>query len=252
MPSEDAVPDPVAQKNIFEKLELKDFALILPALATLLTMAYDVGYFFGIDIRFFTFFSLSEHIVFALHALPFAFLILGALITTMPIGDTSKRKWFDKAHPFDMATRIFLTIVAIAVAVWSVVRYGIASPICFLIVLVLAIIFSVERSVRSLSILGLGLLVFSFMLGADISRIDRLDPSFSHTIVTDAEFIEGKMVRAGERGVLFYDLKTKKFGMQRWEGIKRVISNHHDVTHDASGMPNANQGTRQEKSTSEH
>lgn len=47
------------------------FALI-PLLGGLFAITYDVGYFWGVDPAFFSFFSLSEHIVFAAQAIPFA------------------------------------------------------------------------------------------------------------------------------------------------------------------------------------
>src|SRR3954447_10814562 len=43
-----------------------------PLFATSLAIFYDVGFFYAIDAGFFTFFSLTEHLVFALQALPFA------------------------------------------------------------------------------------------------------------------------------------------------------------------------------------
>jgi hypothetical protein len=43
-----------------------------PLLATSLAIFYDVGFFYAIDAGFFTFFSVTEHLVFALQALPFA------------------------------------------------------------------------------------------------------------------------------------------------------------------------------------
>lgn len=40
-----------------------------PLLASSLAVTYDVGFFVGIGIGFFSFFSLSEHLVFALQSL---------------------------------------------------------------------------------------------------------------------------------------------------------------------------------------
>src|SRR5687768_16252981 len=67
---------PLDKKINWEKWHFKVGAIVLPAAATLLAISYDVGYFIGIDLRFFTFFSLSEHIVFALVALPLIILLL--------------------------------------------------------------------------------------------------------------------------------------------------------------------------------
>ena len=51
---------------------IKDFFVLSPIIGTALALIYDVGYFYGVGISYFTLFSLSEHIVFALPALPVA------------------------------------------------------------------------------------------------------------------------------------------------------------------------------------
>jgi hypothetical protein len=53
----------------------KNIALI-PILIVALATTFDAGYFWGIDINFFTLFSLSEHLVFAAEAIPFAIITL--------------------------------------------------------------------------------------------------------------------------------------------------------------------------------
>jgi hypothetical protein len=50
----------------------RELLVLIPLVGTALAVAFDVGYFTGVDINFFTFFSLSEHIVFALEVLPAA------------------------------------------------------------------------------------------------------------------------------------------------------------------------------------
>jgi hypothetical protein len=44
----------------------------LPILGGLLAISYDVGYFWGADITYYSLFSLTEHLVFATQALPLA------------------------------------------------------------------------------------------------------------------------------------------------------------------------------------
>lgn len=56
----------------------KDLIVAIPLLVTAIAATFDVGYFSGIDINYFTLFSLSEHLVFALEALPMA-LVVSAL-----------------------------------------------------------------------------------------------------------------------------------------------------------------------------
>ncbi|WP_247390277.1 hypothetical protein [Bradyrhizobium sp. 35] len=52
--------------------DVKTLTLIGPVLASALAVLYDVGFFTGLHIGFFTFFTLSEHLLFALQAIPFA------------------------------------------------------------------------------------------------------------------------------------------------------------------------------------
>lgn len=53
-------------------LSPKELVVLIPLIGTAIAMSYDVGYFWGIDINLFTLFSVTEHIVFALQAAPFA------------------------------------------------------------------------------------------------------------------------------------------------------------------------------------
>jgi hypothetical protein len=55
-----------------EEWSLKDLTVAIPIVASSFAFAFVVGYFFAFDIAWFPFFSLSEHVVFALRALPIA------------------------------------------------------------------------------------------------------------------------------------------------------------------------------------
>jgi hypothetical protein len=54
----------------------KDYLVILPVIGTVSAVTFDVGYFYGIDINLFTLFSLSEHVLFSIEALPWAFSVV--------------------------------------------------------------------------------------------------------------------------------------------------------------------------------
>jgi len=60
-----------ANQNSFGVREL---LIALPLFGTTLAITYDVGFFYGLDMAYFTMFSLAEHIVFALQATPVAFI----------------------------------------------------------------------------------------------------------------------------------------------------------------------------------
>jgi hypothetical protein len=55
-----------------EEWSSKDLATLVPFVAAGFAFSYVVGYFLAFDISWFPFFSLSEHIVFAIRALPIA------------------------------------------------------------------------------------------------------------------------------------------------------------------------------------
>jgi len=85
--------------------------------ATAIAITYDVGYFYAIKSSFFTLFSLSEHIVFALQALPLAFLLIpfGAL-AILYFGQQPHANW-------RRSTAIRITYVALAFLVAALVSY---------------------------------------------------------------------------------------------------------------------------------
>ena len=59
--------------------------LFVPLVAISLGLIFDVGYFFAIGWGMFSLFSLSEHLVFAIPAIPFAFLFILLLYATLAI-----------------------------------------------------------------------------------------------------------------------------------------------------------------------
>jgi hypothetical protein len=56
----------------------------IPLIAVAVALTFDVGTFYAIGIDFFTLFSLSEHIVFALEALPVAIAVLFFIALLLP------------------------------------------------------------------------------------------------------------------------------------------------------------------------
>jgi hypothetical protein len=65
------------------------YLALIPLLGAAIALTYDVGYFWAIDISFFTLFSLSEHIVFAIQPFPIALILLlpiSAILVNMSRG----------------------------------------------------------------------------------------------------------------------------------------------------------------------
>jgi hypothetical protein len=92
---------------------LKEIAVLVPVFGSTIAVTYDVGFFWGLDINYFTLFSLTEHLVFAIEALPFAlglsfalsilFVGIKALVQredeiaereTSPLNSQQKSEWY--------------------------------------------------------------------------------------------------------------------------------------------------------------
>ena len=68
----------------FTKISLEKLLVAIPILTGVVAICFDVGYFYSLDINLFTAFSLSEHLVFAIEAVPlFPFMLLIAIILVL-------------------------------------------------------------------------------------------------------------------------------------------------------------------------
>ena len=81
----------------------KEFLLLVPLAASAIAITYDAGYFAGIGGFYFTFFSINEHIAFALQVLPFA--VVGAALLVWHFSHlgriVQRRRSKEKAHKED-------------------------------------------------------------------------------------------------------------------------------------------------------
>jgi hypothetical protein len=99
--------------------QVKTIFLVLPIAGSLAAITFDVGYFNGIGLEYFTLFSLSEHIVFALAVAPIAFLaalVMGVFVLILPPSEDNRAR-LSKGR---MQFIITLTIIAFApgIVVW--------------------------------------------------------------------------------------------------------------------------------------
>jgi hypothetical protein len=241
-----------------KKLELAKIALVVvPIFASSLALCYDVGSFVGLDIRFFSFFSFGEHIVFALQAIPFAlpatFTLVGVLLVawwgykSIKAQGEQFDKWLAQATPDEIATETKrqkrkATIIwwinpwvkgfFIGLALWLVSKGNFAGAYLFLFSEVLAwLVYPVDRiaSSKTLQLSLFGFVVVSawivaFLIGYDYSLDIRQRTSASEVITTEHQDIQANLVRGGERGVLFLAFDTKKLNFLRWEAINGIRS----------------------------
>lgn len=208
----------------------KEFIVLVPLLGSALAIIYDSGFFTGLNTHYFTFFSLNEHIVFALAVLPPA-LLFALVICFVYLARTPKRR--------PMSLRRLIAGIALAL---SLTAFGYflfrATDLAVLtgIMCGLTLLFGWSQRLTSRLIFGCMTAAFvAFSLGyADAGSVLELYKPSSilgyfqrqqlKTIVltkNDAA-IEARLIRSGDRGVLFLDIKNKELTLLRWDEIKQI------------------------------
>ena len=71
---------------------------------------------------------------------------------------------------------------------------------------------------------GLSILLVAFFLGHDLSHKVLVSTTATESILINDQTISARVIGAGERGVLFVALDSKKLRFVRWETIKQIDS----------------------------
>jgi hypothetical protein len=205
-----------------------------PLIAATVAVSFDVGCFYAIDISFFTLFSLSEHIVFALEALPIAFVILLIIMIFLPAMLSRFQPTITTATPKQKLIAIVI-LVPFSVAVILFVIYVLydiwrTSPalLVMLVILILPVIgaFIIVPSFRQLyvgaSAIGICIILsFSFGTAFGIGRISNLHQTNTVNL-KNKPLIKGRVIISGERGVLVYEGQTNLVRFVPWETIGSI------------------------------
>ncbi len=237
---------------MFSDSAIKYLTFLGPFLASTLAITYDVGFFYGSDISFFTFFSFTEHLVFALQTAPFAILasgciwgifyggilgfqqsretmakfeksdideqrIIAAKITKPHAIYLKARPWIIGLFLFgactSLFTRHFNQAIASAFTAWFAYT-------CVNFWERVQTIPS-ERTKFAGVIVGTTLLL-AFSYGYDRAQAIVTSASPTENIFTDEKPTPVRLIRSGEKGVLFYSIESKKIIFIRWDAIKNI------------------------------
>jgi hypothetical protein len=221
----------------------------VPLVGATIAVCFDVGYFYGVGIDYFTFFSLTEHIGFALEALPVALVIaISVMFTTVtteapvtwygdraiseandlsrPVQERLSRLKRKKAQLQIVAALLFLLLACGSAYLWHAEYFR-----SFLYIIVVIAMLLVRVTTKKewhvpilLLIMGCtGALLFGEFAGSSyISQTTAID-----TIVPKSgEAIPANVIRSGERGVLY--AKPVQGGIvefTKWDEIKSISRN---------------------------
>ncbi|QDF40219.1 hypothetical protein FJN17_23070 [Bradyrhizobium symbiodeficiens] len=230
---------------------LKILTIAGPLLASSLAITYDVGFFAGVGNGFFSFFSLSEHIVFTLQSLPFAIAPVIVLLLWFTSGWYSHRMWnrirpaegqaarqmsklelsivqldeFVRPRRWVRLSWLVTTILIMVSSIWTA-RYTTGFLLASLLIY-LANGPDIHKAWRDRSRVffatcAVASLMLSFLIGLERAAKLTNGQSASEVITVDDKSIPARLIRGGERGVLFFSLENKKVRFLRWDSIKQI------------------------------
>jgi hypothetical protein len=217
----------------------KDALYALPIFGSALAISWEVGSFIPIGGGSFSVFSLSEHLLFALLALPLALIFACCMLVVVTISRTmmQHRVRRNEARRLSGKTwRLFFrgAVGVIALMGVSSILAGVFIHSLALLVLGVAAISLASAIAISVRVLlwpsrvilagGCFALLLSLALGFDSTRtlMRSADRFTSNVIGTDGVSRKLLVVRVGERGVLLFDPPNRSFSFAKWDAVKSL------------------------------
>jgi hypothetical protein len=186
----------------------------VPIVGLLVGVLYNVGYFGELGIGYFGVFSLSEHIVFAFQALPFA-LALMLFTGTMALATI-------KAPPHGIwaGMSALLGLSGIGVSIYNehfmVVFVFVSFAFLVLVVFVIKAIPAAAKILVAIFVIG----ACSVFLGAEAGR-DATMGLMPYTLEYADSKVAGNLLRAGDKAILFSTTK-KILELVKCPDIKKI------------------------------
>jgi hypothetical protein len=228
---------------------LKDGLIIIPFFASGLALTWEVGFFLRIKGGAFGLFSIAEHVTFSLQALPAALSLATLIIMASyyknildvygaATGVSSSHGFiFEKFKRFFWVICLLVVLIILLLAKLELFHLRIADVnvghvLVRIIGLVIAIaMFWLINVSRSGVMICLGIL-FAFTLaygvGVDTAQ-NEVQSNRPLNVVritgkgtNESSEIRVRVLRTGERGVLFFDPADRSFGLLPWDAIRRM------------------------------
>ena len=211
----------------------KDLTVIVPVTASSFAFAYVVGYFYAFDISWFAFFSLPEHLIFALRALPIAIGASVGLLIALRFS-TLERRWKWLQNRLNWLVLGWIGVLA-AAAVLAFAGNHPSLSLSFLLIAAGSYIYNDISGPRSpfASVLfwAITLMVLCLMVGFVSGSSWRFHAYFplDRPMVlafakagSGANSSQGRVIFAGSAWILFYDYEAKKMRLVRPENIDEI------------------------------
>ena len=209
-------------------LEMKTVAVLVPIIGSVLAVCYDVGYFSGIDIHYFTVFALSEHVLFAIQILPFTLGLALGIVCGAPGAAASHKRLAARARLSPEPVRVALAFALIG-SIGIPLVAGFPSVIAGLIAFIsFAYVFKKGFQVLAAAVGFSGVLMVTMMLGSDFAYKDINAKAATNSVEEgSSKTLQGRIIRSGDKGLLFLDTQKHEVTLIPWREIKEVRNIDH-------------------------
>lgn len=225
-------------------VEYEKFFPIVPLVGGAIAVSFDVGYFNGASIDYFTMFSLTEHICFALEALPFG-LVVGILcmycdaivdyslsFSKEAEGDLETRSAAELRREIKRLTRSiwrrrivsFIAAVLFAAYLWHLGWFRVLA-LCVIIYgfMMIRRLKSQRWYMATELMLFVVVSVGAFLFGEfSASNYIRRTPAYDKITLKEGDPITGSVIRAGERGVFYAVPEQGTVAFLQWDNIRSL------------------------------
>ena len=219
----------------------KDWIILVPLFGSGLAVIYDVGFFSGLNLSFFTFFSLAEHIVFALTILPTSILATVIMAGLIYLTSLYGRKHEERKKPrYQLYSSVGSGVLIFGVIlILKYYFFGAPSVLFTAVIVVLAgvtIGITVSRTLIAKVILGICFvtvffyssgLFFAFSLTERNPRsLEKYSPAKFRYIesieLNSGQKVHARILRSGDRGILYFNPELNYVAFIQWQKVAKI------------------------------
>lgn len=229
----------MTQESWWERLSWKDLTVIGPTMASVFAFTYVVGYFYAFDIAWFPFFSFTEHLVFALRALPIAIGASAAFLIALSLStDEDRWKWFyGKGRWLRKPLSIVWILVISGMALGLLITGHFGPFVSLATILAVTITFHIVNTPLPLFTielrLGIDVTLACFVIGLASGYLEKIHvlPTFRSSMIivsknpsnpSQLSQDKGHVIFVGDVGVLFYDYAKHSVRLIRRDDVTTI------------------------------
>lgn len=230
------------RKATNEPWQLKEALVIIPFMASALALTWEVGFFQVIGGGSFGLFTVTEHITFALQVLPIALFLSTAVISVVVQFHLMDRHILPRLVSISghsrrrIRTRILVGALVLNVGLVVLAYLFLPSATVLIFVLIactqiVLLLIAPELLRTDLMNAFFGLMIGfggAFGLGVDLARgeLSSDRPLNKISIGEKGKAAETeiavRILRTGERGILYFDRSVSQFGFVSWDSVKSI------------------------------